>query len=150
MPHATHTKKQTAEVLLERARLLYLRDRDYLSALVLAGSVEDMLAEILEKAGKPTARQELAEGTQRFLPTYEASRVRRDIRNPFNWCRHGSGPAATPTLDFDAEEEAFSVLCNAHDNYWRLYESEAPGSQSFIEHRHLRGSDNGRGDSATR
>ena len=99
---------------------------DHLSAIVLAGSAEDVLADLITAGGATPARREMAVAVARYASTHGApgtapEQIREMIRSPFNWLRHASDAAAAPTMAFDAEDEAADAIERAISNYRRLY-----------------------------
>ena len=56
-----------AERQLERAIVLFLDDKDYVSALTLAGAAEEILGKLLNKAGKEHWLDSITEGALRAL-----------------------------------------------------------------------------------
>src|SRR5579859_5424988 len=87
------TKLAIAEHQLDRALRLFLDDRDYVSAITLAGASEEILGKLLEKGGRKHSLQEFVEhcvtiGHKVFGERWEEKHF-RDIANHFrNGLKH--------------------------------------------------------------
>jgi len=118
----TITKQEAADRLIKRADRLIETDRDFVSAILLAGAAEDLLAELIDPTGKgplPAARRSLAEAANRIQP---GGGFRERMRWAYDWLRHSRDkPASDPEITIDTEAEARDILGRAIDNYWQAF-----------------------------
>ncbi len=119
----TITKRQAAVRMLEQALNLFLDERDFTSAIVLAGSAEDVFHAHLVREGVEPARENFARVASRLsgqLSPKSAAVPEKAIvtrmRDPFNWLRHADNPADSETATWDLEEEAVDLLERAIEN----------------------------------
>ena len=81
----TLTKQQVAEHQLERALRLFLDERDYVSAITLAGASEEILGRLLAKEGKEHALGSFVKACVERWSTTKTGRARSSQiwRTPF-------------------------------------------------------------------
>ena len=123
---STQSHERTAAALqqLHRAIDLFLDERDYLSALTLAGAADGVFGEWLEEErGLQAAVNHMAEIValmQRKLSgePFTAEDARTDLNWVRNWLKH-YWPASDPS-SFDARSWAHDMIERAIDNYLDL------------------------------
>jgi hypothetical protein len=136
---ANLTKLDVALHLLQRAGRALLEENDGISALVLAGSAEDVLQGLLKRAGRgqEAARATLANWAPDFadmLAPEQAGMVTRAgaidaMRNPFNWLRHADDENDPPEIAADLRFDASCALLRATQNFHAL-RGELPLSEA--------------------
>jgi hypothetical protein len=131
-------KRDAADALIGRAITVYLDQHDYLSVLVLAGSAEDLLAELRVPMGKGSAAAGRSESAKvaatRSRPSVIPHSIRALVRMPLDWLRHSRGPDVEAwTLEFDAGAEAAEAIEHAISNYIRVFNHLPPDSDRWDE-----------------
>jgi len=131
------TQLQAAQAQLERALALYLDERDYLSAITLAGAADEVLGKMLEAAGgKHRLHQEasamhvvsLSLGGD-VVSKKEAIEALNQVRD---WLKHYKDGAI---LSFDARLAAREMLERAVANLIALTNNASPLVRRFDEQR---------------
>lgn len=130
------TNLQVAEIQLNRAIRLFLGERDFVSALTLAGAAEEILGSLLTKAGQKNALQETVEASiamEKLLLRNNGSKPKdvRDIANYFrNRLKHHND---NEPLGFSADYYAADMIDRAAQNYFKLTAWETPEMIQFKE-----------------
>jgi len=124
------TKLTAAECLLDAAIARLLDKADAVSAIVLAGSAEDVLEGLLEAEGRESeaARNQQADAILRLLRQFKDGTDKvlafkgacSQMRFVFNWLRHADSEDDPPTLDSDIAEEARETIDRAIYNLYAL------------------------------
>ncbi|VTU28499.1 hypothetical protein [Variovorax sp. PBL-E5] len=138
---ATITKLDAAGILLNRAIELYLDASDCVSAIVLAGSAEDLLQGILTGQGRSaeaarvqmlSSAQEIA---QRLDPGGGAASEKDTInlmRGMFNWLRHNDKKDDPDAVTWHLDVEAETVIMRALQNWDVLGGAEPVRAVAFV------------------
>lgn len=130
------TNLQVAQIQLNRAISLYLGERDYVSALTLAGAAEEILGSLLNKAGQKNALEETVEASiamEKLLLGNDGSKPKdvRDIVNYFrNRLKHYND---NEPLGFSADYYVADMIDRAAQNYFKLTSWETPEMIQFKE-----------------
>ena len=123
------TKLTAAECLLDAAIARLIDKADAISAIVLAGSAENVLQGLLEAEGRESeaARNQQTDaflglhrqfkGTDKVLAFKGACSQMRFV---FNWLMNADGEDDLPTLDSDIAEEARETIDRAIYNLYAL------------------------------
>lgn len=128
MTRTTVTKLEAARVLLDRSLEMLLDRGDYISAIVLAGSAEDVMHEILKAKGLEdvTARGSLVRPTIELhkrqypdAPVPKSGDVHAFMRKVFNWLRHANRDEPH-RLTEDLRSEASMCAMRAMENFYTL------------------------------
>lgn len=131
-------KNSAARHLLDQA-VCRLQSGDYLSAIVLGGTAEDLLEGLLRQRGAEAAasRPQLAGA---FLKVFrhmfpgEPQPSPRDaigiMRETFNWLRHADRDEAQARR-LNLKAEAVALCTRAIDNLWALEGEEHPASRDL-------------------
>ncbi|WP_431274458.1 hypothetical protein ACQ858_20975 [Variovorax ureilyticus] len=132
MPETTISKLEAAEQLLNTALRLLIDERDYVSAIVLAGSAEDLFQGMLEKKDLPSSRAQLASATltmHGFLYPEEHPPKDREafdmMRSAYNWLRHADKDDGFERR-LDWKKEAVHIAMRAIDNLYALTGKDHP------------------------
>jgi hypothetical protein len=115
---STSTSKiEVARELLQRALYLFLEDRAFVPAIVLAGAAEDVFHGYLQRSGAEPARTNFAKSASRIsmhldpsAPPIDVKIFVKRMRDPFNWLRHADDPSDPDDATWDFEEEAEHML----------------------------------------
>ncbi len=126
MDPVTITKIQAADALLDRAVELLLDKRDFIAAIVLGGSADDILQGLLEKQGKTgtSAREQLIPHLRAWAakfdlagePSLTDGQGHSLLRHVFDWLRHADKGDDSDPAEFDLEGEAVGVIERAIEN----------------------------------
>jgi hypothetical protein len=140
-PPGKLTKLDAALHLLRRAARAFLDENDAITALVLAGSAEDILQGLLKRAGRAdeAARASLAELAPKIahalVPQHAAAVTSRGaikaMRDPFNWLRHADDEDDPPEIAADLRFHTACALLRAAQNHYAL-ENEVPLSDGDV------------------
>lgn len=137
----TLSNLEIAHRQIERAIVLFLDDRDYVSALTLAGAAEEILGKLLNKEGKEHWLDSISKGALRVLgfrkielKTPEALKAKKEIANIAN--RHKNtfkhyNSDGTVTLLVDVA--AAKMIDRAISNYLDLTQRETGAMGKFKE-----------------
>ncbi|MGM8063166.1 hypothetical protein [Vogesella indigofera] len=137
----TLSNLEIAHRQIERAIVLFLDDRDYVSALTLAGAAEEILGKLLKKEDKEHWLDSISKGALRALgflerefQTQEALKARKEIANIAN--RHKNifkhyNDNGTVTLLVDVA--AAEMIDRAISNYFDLTQRETGAMGKFKE-----------------
>ena len=133
------TKLEAARALLDCSLELLLDRGDYVSAIVLAGSAEDVMQGLLVARGVVGARAQLIEPAKRLLKANDPdaavpsdSRFHSFIREVFNWLRHNDREGEPQAITVDLQNEAIMCAMRAMDNFWSLTQSHHPREQELL------------------
>lgn len=134
------SKLQAAGHLLDRAIELYLDKRDYISAIVLAGSAEDLMQGILVLQGRSNeaARAQMvaaAQGIAQKIMPGEAVSEKDTIalmRGMFNWLRHSDKKDDPLQVAWHLDIEAETILFRALQNWDLLKGPEPARAMEFV------------------
>lgn len=131
-------KLSAARHLLDQA-VVRLQAGDYLSAIVLGGTAEDLLEGLLSQRGskQEASRPQLSEAIPKVFhhlfpgePAPSPQDAVALMRETFNWLRHADrDEVQTRRLNLRAEAVALST--RAIDNLWTLTGEEHPASQQL-------------------
>jgi hypothetical protein len=138
--YRTYSKRQAADALISRAIDLYLRVGDYIGALVLAGSAETMIGEMLRDGGTMNSRSELSAAAAALsgAPACEGA-IRSASREVLDWLRHSGQPlAARPEIRFSPQSEAADAIEHALSNYRLVWGDYPPALVEWDEARRRR------------
>jgi hypothetical protein len=132
------TKLAAALHLVRRAARAFLQENDPISALVLAGSAEDILQGLLNRSGRgdEAARATVAESAPHFANllapelagTVTVPGAIKAMRAPFNWLRHADDENDPTEIPADLRFDATCALLRAIQNY-RALQGELPLSE---------------------
>jgi hypothetical protein len=135
LPHQAYDKKSIALSQLETALRLFEEGQDFFSVITLAGAADEIFGQLvtigggesslasLKKAGAAIYEYLFGEPGDERAIAYRANRARNALKH------HDSG--SSPTITFDARQEAIDMLTRAIDNYWTLEESLTPAMEQF-------------------
>lgn len=121
----TITKVDVARALVDRALVMLLDEADYISAIVLAGSAEDVMQGLLNRErGEEGARESLVAAALKLLnppnnPRLTSERLHRVVRGAFTWLRHADRDEPQ-SITVDLRFEAFDVTDRALENFIKL------------------------------
>lgn len=123
MTTQSHDCRDIASSQLETALRLYFEGQDYFSVITLAGNADEILGKILKAKGvedslEATKKSVAAVYQYLFNEKLSQKEIADRANRAKNAIKHGIG--ATPTVTFDAVEEAKDMLNRAIDNYWLL------------------------------
>lgn len=137
----TLSNLEIAHRQIERAIVLFLDDRDYVSALTLAGAAEEILGKLLNKEGKEHWLDSISKGAlralgfrKRELQTPEALQTKKEIANIANrykntFKHHNNDGTITLLVDVAAAE----MIDRAISNYFDLTKRETGAMGKFKE-----------------
>lgn len=133
----TLSNLQIAHRQIERAIVVFLDDKDYVSALTLAGAAEEILGKLLNKEGKEHWLDSISKGALRALgfrkkefETPEALKARKEIADIANQHKnrlkhYNNDGTITLLIDVAAAEMIYRAISNYFDLTQR--ETEAMG-----------------------
>lgn len=135
------TNLEIAHRQLERSIDLFMVQRDYVSALTLAGAAEEILGKLLNREGKSHWLDEITGGALEALgfidkeaDSAEAKKARKEIANLANFyknrCKHFSEEGQ---IVFAVDVKAAEMIDRAISNYWELTKRETGGMGRFRE-----------------
>ena len=130
----TITKLEAARRLCDAAVVALLDQREPLSAIVLGGSAEDVLAGLIamQVPAWPTAREQMVRAMRQLVNLESPPRALSDkdghglLRTVFNWLRHSDRPGDPPTCEADFDAEAVEVVDRALTNLFLLTGTDHP------------------------
>jgi vacuolar-type H+-ATPase subunit F/Vma7 len=137
----TLSNLEIAHRQIERAIVLFLDDRDYVSALTLAGAAEEILGKLLNNEGKEHWLDSIAKAALRALgfrkkelKTPEALKTKKEIVNIANqhkntFKHYNNDGTATLFVDVAAAE----MIERAISNYFDLTQRETGAMGKFKE-----------------
>ncbi len=137
----TLSNLEIAHRQIERAIVIFLDDKDYVSALTLAGAAEEILGKLLNKEGKEHWLDSISEGALRVLgfrkkelQTPEAAKARKQIasiaNHHKNMVKHYNSDG---TITFLVDVAAAEMIDRAISNYFDLTKRETGGMGRFKE-----------------
>lgn len=137
----TLSNLEVAHRQIERAILVFLDDKDYVSALTLAGAAEEILGKLLNKKGKEHWLDSISKGALsalgfriKELETPEALKARKEIANIAN--RHKNRVKHyndDGTITFLIDVAAAEMIDRAISNYFDLTQRETGAMVRFKE-----------------
>ena len=137
----TTTKRDAAFALLNRAFDVYLDHHDCLSAIVLAGSAEDLMQGLLTQQGQSqyAARRQLLAGAREIAQAIDPEHApisEKDtfglMRGMFNWLRHSDKKDEPDSVTWDLDREAETIIYRALQNWDTLKGLEPPRATEFV------------------
>jgi hypothetical protein len=141
-------KVDVARGLLDRAIDLYLDEKAYVPAIVMAGAAEDVFHGYLKRNNLQPTRANVAVTAARLYakrqqPAPNQQQLERHfvnrMRDLFNWLRHADDATEPDEDDFDLEEEAMRVIDRAMTDMGQLLGDYPARTDEFDKAtRHLR------------
>jgi len=139
-------QKNAAKIQLDRAIQLFLDQKDYVSAITLAGAAEGLVGEMLEKNGAENALISIVKGFKRLLSeeerealcgekkTFEKSMI-DDLNLVKNWLKHyfPNSESLHIDVDSDCKEIAYDLIDRASSNYVQAFGDETEQMRRFLE-----------------
>ena len=136
MPSVEYKKINIASKMLETALKLFLEDKDYFSALHLAGACEEILGKQIEFLGKETSIESNIKAIQAIKKTLSGiDMTDKDERDTFNSAKNSikhMRDGNDSTITMDPEYEAEEMLSRALTNWNRLGGYETPLMEKFF------------------
>ncbi len=133
----TLTKLQIAHIQLERAVALCRNERDFISAITLAGAAEEILGKALVDAGRESNVENSAAAISRFNVVLGRNPIERKVAisemNSARDCLKHFGDGMSVTFDF--EEEAYELIDRAVSNMMRLNQDPSPAMVEYLRSR---------------
>lgn len=137
----TLSNLEIAHRQIERAIVIFLDDKDYVSALTLAGAAEEILGKLLNKEGKEHWLDSISKGALRALgfwkkelQTLEAAKAKKEIANIANLhknrVKHYNNDG---TITFLVDVAAAEMIDRAISNYFDLTKRETGAMGRFKE-----------------
>jgi len=126
----TLTPKEIAERQLERALSLFFNEKDFVSALTLAGAAEEILGKMLNEAGRKNTLDEVVAGSMDLVgnETAKPNQIAALANHYRNRMKHlQDGSAMTFSVGFEAAE----MIERATSNYWQLTHELSPLMERF-------------------
>lgn len=135
MPDRAYDKKCIALAQLETALRLFREDHDFLAVITLAGAADEILGKLVARQGEDSSVASLNKaaaaiyehlfGEQAGEGTFvdRANRARNALKH--------LDAGGSPTVTFDAQQEAVDMLNRAIDNYWTLERALTPAMERF-------------------
>ena len=130
----TLTKLQIAQIQLERAVFLCMDDRDFVSAITLAGAAEEILGNAVAAAERESAVQNSAAAISAFNVVSGGTPVQKkaaisELNSARDSLKHfGDGKPVT----FDFEEEAYQLIDRAVSNLLLLNQTPTPAMVELL------------------
>lgn len=129
-------KLDAAEIQLERAIELFMVEKDYISALTLAGAADELLGGAIKAKGWRPSRSKLLDVFPRMLvvgedtdpPEMTEKEIGTIINEARNWLKHYDDGAP---IVMNPKNEAIWMLQQAVDNYFRLNETWTEKMEPF-------------------
>jgi hypothetical protein len=120
---------------------LFLDDRDYVSAITLAGAAEEILGKLLNKEGMSHWLDEITDGALRLLgyegealQSPEAKKAGKEIANISNHYKNRLKHFnAEDHITFSVDVQAAEMIDRAISNYWSLTQRETGAMGRFRE-----------------
>jgi hypothetical protein len=133
----TLSKLDVAEHQLERALRLFLEEKDYVSAITLAGAAEEILGKLLEQQGKEHA---LGGFVKACVTTgkvvYNENWSQKTFADMANFFRNGLKHYTDGASITIPREAAVEILDRAVENYFALTGQETANMRRFMEEAH--------------
>lgn len=134
----TLTNIEIAERQLDRSIKLFLDEKDFISALTLAGAAEEILGKLLNKNGESNALAEVIQACLRLngidasSSASETKKVEKGIANLANYYKNrlkhfNNEEPLTFSVDYFAAE----IIDRAMDNYWNYTQQETEQMERF-------------------
>lgn len=136
------TKLELAYHQLDRAFILFAQDRDYISAITLAGAAEEILGCLVRhgKNGRSAAIDEEIELVSAIMRGQGGIPIEKEVREALTFARNAlkhRNVGGRTDAEFDLREEAEMIIDRAVENYEALTEWW-PDSSSYDEYRRAR------------
>lgn len=132
-----YTKLDLARIQLERAVVLFIEGKDYVSSITLAGAAEEILGKLIKLADPKAlhAMDEVVEDTNKVEELLGGEPTKRNgVISLANYYRdHLKHIRDGDDLYFDARDEAAALIDRAVSNYWRLTGEETEKISKFNE-----------------
>lgn len=133
----TYTKRKIAEIQLERAISLFSKEKDFVSALTLAGAAEEILCKMTERNGDTPAIQASAEFLAMIEENTDSPTIERikEWRNHLVYFRNGLKHFNNPKenhIIMNPKDEAESMIERAISNYYSLFEDYSDAMHDFV------------------
>lgn len=133
------SKLEIAKIQLERAIVLMLDNKNYISAITLAGASGDILGNLLRAQGDLSTYDHLKIGFERLAKLRQGrspdkrtfNDLENGIRNGLKHYQDGS------PMHFDPELAAADILDRAVSDLWKLTHEETKNMERF-KHYHMR------------
>ena len=130
-------KRDIALAQLETSLRLYFEGGDLFSVITLAGAAEEILGQLVRKAGKTNSLDTLQQAAtaiylllnKEAIPPKEFAQRANRAKNAL---KHHD-PGASATIAIDPLEEAVDLLDRAVLNYWLLEQNVTPAMKEFTE-----------------
>jgi hypothetical protein len=137
----TLSNLEIAHRQIERAIVVFLDDKDYVSALTLAGAAEEILGKLLNQEGKEHWLDNISKGAlralgfqKRELKTPEAATARKEIANIANFHKNRVNHYNNDgTITFLVDAAAAEMINRAISNYFDLTKRETGAMGRFKE-----------------
>ena len=135
------SKLDIAKLQIERALVLMLDEKDYVSAITLAGASEEITGTLLRKRERLSAYDQMKTGFERifhFLHGHAPldgsfNELANGVRNGLKHYQDGDA------LRFDPEDAAADILDRAVSNLWALTSEESRNMERFKQYHMNRG-----------
>jgi len=126
MPYQDHQIKEQSEVAviqMNRAIMLYIHEKDYISSITLAGAAEEIFSRVLEEKGIATIYETVKESTNRYREEfgrreYSKKQYNLSMNKTRNLLKHRSESGYISSC---FRMEAMRMLYRAISNYKRLF-----------------------------
>ncbi|MFQ5433073.1 MAG: hypothetical protein ACE5EN_11285 [Nitrospinota bacterium] len=135
MPTQTFDRECIALTQLETALRLFFESEDYFSVITLAGAADEIFGKMLSARGIENSLESTKNAVAAIhLKLYGEDLAEKDIIERANRAKNALkhfDKNNTPTITFNAKEEAIDMLNRAIDNYWSLKEWLTPSMERF-------------------
>ena len=127
--------RSIATIQLEQAIAVHLEQRDYVSAITLAGAADEILGKKAIDAGKSTALGERVNLTLDLAKIFERNDIDdkeaiKHWNNARNSVKHLDVPIIVGLI-MDYKDEAEDMITRAIDNYVAVYSDATPSMKRF-------------------
>lgn len=118
-----------ADSNLDFAIKIFIEDKQYAPAILIAGAAEDDFAKIIEENNKDHVLNLVKNS---FLENEGIAKkdTHDKINRVKNWLKHGD----TPTLEYDEPLEAIQYILRAINNYWIINGKYKLNHKSFFKY----------------
>lgn len=136
------TKFEIAYHQLNRAFILFARDRDYICAITLAGAAEEILGCLVRDAknGRKAAIDEEIELVSAIIRGQGSTPVEKEVRQALTFARNAlkhRNVGDRTDAEFDLQEEAETIIDRAIDNY-EVFTGWWPDNNAYDEYQRIR------------
>ena len=120
------TNLEIAEIQLNRALKLFLNEKDYISALTLAGAAEEILGKMIEKNGETNSFKEAIQQSNKLIEKFGGEPVPENKAGPlFNYYRNRlKHYMDNEPIGFSADYFSAEIIIRAAKNYIKLTNKE--------------------------